>query len=217
MALIKNKWFKKIFTNETSNATEISQYNPFEYPYIGMGNPDSDLLFVGSEKAFDVNVSTQIDKNERVLNFHHWADIVKNHNKIEDHLHPKLKLRNSILRGFNPFSPLSFEETALDVYGVNHTYKKIEKIINSRIPIFSKAIVTSDIFEVTPKKFCNSTFNYCFHTDLSDVPKKRQNHGVIFDFEKYKDSARYQHIENGTLGRFYNSFKFIIIYEISNL
>jgi len=217
MTLIKNKCFKAIFDKIPpqidASSSSFKDYYPKDFPYIGMGNPDAKLLFVGREKAFDTEASPEISKHELVLNWRHWFDIVKNNNVLFDHLHPKLRLRNGGLKGQNPFSPLTLDETCEDVISKgNHTYRKIEKVINSILYAYHCKCPTS-VFQISPKFYEQSTFNYCFLTDISDRPKKHQNEGEQFNYENFMNSPRYIHIKEGPLGKFYRGFKKIVIYS----
>jgi hypothetical protein len=214
MALIKNKKFKNIFAGKHLQLNPVTKdaYNPIIYPYIGLGNPDAKVLFVGSEKAFNPEISPVINMHELFLNYAHWDDIIENYNgKLVDTLHPILKLRNNALKGFNPYSPLTLDETCYDVYNAgSHTYKKLEKIINSILLTFHSLPPTS-IFQTSPKQQLGSAFNYCFLTDISDLPKKRQNEGDAFSFDDFVNSPRYHHL-SAAIGDFYRSFQKIVIY-----
>jgi hypothetical protein len=224
--LVKNKKFKSLFNkiNFEEKVKEIKvtnnenfckySYNEdlCELPYIGMGNPDSTILFVGSEKAFDKSKSDIIDLHERKLNYLHWYSIINNYGNINDHLHPELKLRTK-LKGFNPFSPITLDETRSAVYSGPHTYKKIEKIINSQITSYKPHASKTRFDEISSKSFAKSSFNYCFLTDISDFPKKRQKDGDKFKYEEFKKSCRYKHMnDSNSLGGFYRGFKNILIY-----
>jgi hypothetical protein len=124
--LIKNKSFKKIF----KHFNIPSEYDPIKYPYVGLGNPDANLLLVGSEKKNEKEFPI-IYQHELVYNYAHWSNLVKDYLNYKDALHPKLKLRGGELNHFNPFSPLTLDETCYTVYiKGNHTYKRIETIIN---------------------------------------------------------------------------------------
>ncbi|NCC55852.1 MAG: hypothetical protein EOM11_10325 [Erysipelotrichia bacterium] len=212
MTLIKNKKFKAIFKGIDISSREIidNQYDSKKYPYIGMGNPDSKVLFVGAEKGFDPEESSVINKHELNLNYIHWQDILLNHNNLNDHLHPRLKLREG-LTGFNPFSPLSLDVTCNRVYSIGgHTYKQMEKICNASLLAFH-SVSPKNIFQVSPHFYNESMFKYCFLTELSDLPKKTSEKGVLFSNDDFKKSARYSAIK-GLLGDFYRSFKTVVIY-----
>jgi hypothetical protein len=221
--LVRNKKFKAIFSeisekwvdiNAQISAASKSENERFmcDYPYIGMGNPDAKILFVGSEKGFNPMTSLKIDLHERKLNFIHWNDILNNYNHLRDHFHPILKLRKG-LDGFNPFSPLTLNETAEKVYGKgNHTYKKMEKIIQAQFINYTSSAEAINLLEITPGSYHKSLFKYCFVTEISDLPKSNQNQGSAFNFNEFKKSCRYSHLLTGKIGDFYRSFKTVIIY-----
>jgi hypothetical protein len=208
MPLIRNLDFRKIFEG-LNNIVIPQDYKPQEYPYIGLGNPDANILFVGSEKKEEVNFP-QILQHELVYNFVHWCNLINEHSTFNDRFHPGLKLRGNQLDHFNPFSPLSLDETCLAVYKLgNHTYRRIETIING-ITLNFNSTPPKSIFAISPKKYEDSIFSKCFLTELSDHPLPAQN--GVWDFTGFKNSARGQHILKGSLGKFYRSFKKIVIY-----
>ena len=221
--LVRNKKFKVIFSdisekwvdiNAQISAASKSENERFmcDHPYIGMGNPDAKVLFVGSEKGFNPMISSKIDLHERKLNFIHWNDILNNYNHLRDHFHPILKLRKG-LDGFNPFSPLTLNETAEKVYGKgNHTYKKMEKIIQAQFINYASSAEAINLLEITPGSYHKSLFKHCFVTEISDLPKSNQGQGSKFNFKEFKKSCRYSHMLTGKTGDFYRSFKTVIIY-----
>lgn len=220
MSLITNRKFLKIFkdfisTDEIIQAKSNKKYEPSKYPYIGMGNPDSNLLFVGSEKAFDPKFSYNIDLHERILNYIHWCDIVNNYNHIfNDKFHPTL-LNRPYLEGFNPFSPLTLYDTLIKVMysGKPHTYKKMKQIMDVQMMYFSGDNRTVYLQEVSPQLYDFSMFRYCFLTDISDLPKPSQDFGKRFSIKDFMMTNRYSEMLNdNSLGGFYRSFKNIVIY-----
>jgi len=212
MTLIKNSKFKNIFRGQKGEQKNVlaENYNPIQYPYIGMGNPDSNLLLVGAEKGFNPSEYPEITKHELNLNYIHWQDILLNHNNLNDQLHPRLKLREG-LTGFNPFSPMTLDITCNKVYPKNgHTYKMMEKTINNSLMMFH-AMNQKSIFQVSPTFYQESVFNYCFLTELSDLPKNSSKDGKSFSHEYFTKSERYNHLK-GSLGDFYRGFDTIVIY-----
>jgi hypothetical protein len=223
--LVKNRRFRKIFdTHFKTEATVIKPKNIqsfteeqvknflCSYPYVGMGNPDSNLLIVGSEKAYNTNLSSVIDLHERRLNFLHWKNIIEHYNHLSDNLHPILMTRED-LEGFNPFSPLTLANTAkVVIESPNHTYRNIYSIINSQLQNYSSNEPVPILWEISPFAYNKSMFKHCFLTDISDLPKKRQGDGNKFRFKDFKEGCRYEHIKNGSLGDFYRNFCSILIY-----
>lgn len=210
--LIKNNSFKKIFKN-FSIPSECDQYDPIECPYVGLGNPDANLLFVGSEKKYEIEFPI-IYQHELVYNYAHWSNLVNDYSSYKDALHPKLKLRGGLLNHFNPFSPLTLDETCYTVYKKgNHTYKRIETIINKILLTFH-SLPPKSIFNISPYKYDDSIFSKCFLTELSDKPMPSQN--GKWDFDKFKKSPRGKQMKDGNLGNFYRSFNKVVIYAGKN-
>jgi hypothetical protein len=157
MAITKQS-FINIFINENIQKNSKN--------YIGMGNPDSEILFVGQEKALNVNdeIYIPIVNHESVLNYAHWNDIVSKYLKIIENFSPDLMTRLEPLNGFNPFSPMLFPPTAAIVRPLGgHTYKKIGALLNARIGVRNLNIFETNIFT-------DSIFSECFITEISDKP-----------------------------------------------
>lgn len=208
--IVKNKLFRQLFDN--LDFVIPTEYKPSEFPYIGLGNPDSNILFVGSEKKSELSLPI-ILQHELILNFHHWFNIVLNHNNISDPFHPRLKLRGGQLNHFNPFSPLTLDETCYAVFSAgNHTYKRIQTIINAILVTHS--LPKKSIFNISPKRYQDSVFSKCFLTELSDIPLPKQN--GRWDFEEFKNSPRGTQIRYGKLGKYYRSFNKVVIYAGRN-
>jgi hypothetical protein len=209
--LIKNKLFKSIFN--TFDTPHLDEYDPIKQPYVGLGNPDANLLLVGSEKKNEKEFPI-IYQHELVYNYAHWSNLVKDYLNYKDALHPKLKLRGGLLNHFNPFSPLTLDETCYTVYiKGNHTYKRIETIIN-KILLNFHSLPPKSIFNISPYKYDDSIFSKCFLTELSDKPMPRQN--GKWDFDKFKKSQRGKQMKDGNLGNFYRSFNKVVIYAGKN-
>jgi hypothetical protein len=167
-----------------------------EQYYIGMGNPNSDILIVGKEKALnsDDEKYTQIIQHESNLNIDHWISIVDSYNHLSNIFDSILMNRTFPLEGFNPFCPMLFSQTAKIVQSKpGHTYWKIQKLINSgRIDDFS-----------SPK---NNVFNYCFITEINHMPALRNS-----GFNRVNNSHRNRElfISNNP---FFHSFKVVIVH-----
>jgi hypothetical protein len=219
--LIKNKLFKSIFN--TSDTPHLDEYDPIEQPYVGLGNPDANLLFVGSEKKEEVEFPI-IYLQEFIYNYCHWSDLAHDNSYpgYYDALHPELKLRGHgpdyskvrltgpSLDHFNPFSPLTLDETCYTVYNQeDHIYKRIETIINGILLTFH-SLPPKSIFNISPYKYDESIFSKCFLTELSDNPMSILN--GKWDFDKFKTSPRGKQMKDGNLGNFYRSFNKVVIY-----
>lgn len=127
--------------------------NPY---YIGFGNPDASILFLGKEKGFDIIEHPDLFIKESINNILHWEYIIKEKNNI-DH-----KLIYSQL-GFNPMFP------RMHNYGVlkkNHTWYYYSKIVAGL-----KNLNPDIIFNET-KDYKNSFFCNCFISEINYIPSK---------------------------------------------
>ena len=178
-------------------------------PYIGMGNPDSDTLFVGSEKALDENnpVYTSILEHELFLNYNHWKDIVNNFGALTDPFDNILLERSIPLSGFNPFNPLLFRTTAqiVQAAGAGHTYYGLQRLLNSYEVRNSSPLST--LFNPI---FSENTFSKCFITEISASPALQQTE-ANFKLSDFFNSDRYNFM-TGSGSEFYQDFKKIVIY-----
>jgi hypothetical protein len=187
---IEKKSFINIFNN--TNIQKNSKN------YIGMGNPDSEILFVGQEKALNLNdeAYSPIVNHESVLNFAHWNDIVSNHLGITDNFSPDLMTRAEPLNGFNPFSPMLFPPTAAIVGPLGgHTYKKIRALLNARNGARELNIFETNIFT-------DSIFSECFITEVSDKPSLTRSGNPMTQSRSIFVSSN----------EFYRSFKTVVVH-----
>ncbi len=107
----------------------IDRKNP---PYLGMGNPDADILMVGREKALNPQDQAywNIILHELVLNHAHWYDIVHHHAAVHPH-DPALLGRAVPFTGFSPYNPLLWLSTWEMVTGQgHHTYQGMWTAVN---------------------------------------------------------------------------------------
>ena len=198
MSLINKNSFLNLINENTSE-------------YIGMGNPNSNLLLVGSEKAFDVNLQPLIAHHELYHNYKHWKDIVYNHNNIENPYDDILLQRPHPLNGFNPFNPLFLDETRQIVMPLGgHTYRKIKSLVNHFQNI--DHLPETDIIPIAApgNNFDLNTFSKCFITDLSSMPATNQNK-ANFKLDEFLQSERYNFL-NRYASSFYQDFKTTILY-----
>jgi hypothetical protein len=156
MPLISKPEFIQLLSSEYLRSINDNK----EQYYIGMGNPNADILIVGKEKALDLNNDyyAPIIQHESKLNVEHWIDIFDNYNDLTDSFNPILLQRISPLSGFNPFCPMLFPLTANIVNSSSrHTYRIIETLISrGRINDFSFTE--------------NNTFDHCFLTEVNHIP-----------------------------------------------
>lgn len=122
--------------------------NPY---YLGFGNPDADILFIGKEKAFNIIDSPELLFFESVNNSLQWEILTLNgRTRIPDQF------------PFNPLFPTSYS------YGKkfqwNHTWGTYHRIISE---------VYGPGFALNEKEdFQSSFFNKCFITEQNHLPAK---------------------------------------------
>jgi hypothetical protein len=129
--------------NEIKNLHLLS--NPY---YIGYGNPNSDILFLGKEKAFDITNSPDLFLHESINNNIQWECLIENGNTNLE---------------FNPLFPQKYFG---DDYKIKHThtwgmYHKLVKGITENPNISSELGVLE-----------NNFFNHCFTTEVNHIPSK---------------------------------------------
>ena len=186
----------------------IQNYGP-DY-YVGMGNPDSEILLVGSEKALNITQQPDIAIAEHELyqNHNHWRDILNNyHHPLINPFEPMLMERMAPLSGFNPFNPLLFTPTADRVMGkAGHTYYGMQRLINAYQ--IQNGNPPLNIFNIA---FEQNTFSKVFLTELSATPASNQ--GVAnFNLDQFLQSPRYNFLTHDTTYNFFSTFRTVVLY-----
>jgi hypothetical protein len=198
MALINKNSFLNLINENTSE-------------YIGMGNPNSNLLLVGSEKAFDVNLQPLIAHHELYHNYGHWKDIVLNYNHHKNSYDELLLNRLHPLNSFNPFNPLFLDDTRQIVMPLGgHTYNKIKRLVNDFLNIHHLPETEINPNAAPGNNFDLNTFSKCFITDLSSMPAINQNQAK-FKLDEFLQSERYNFMLHHA-SSFYQDFKTTILY-----
>lgn len=198
--MIKNSSFIKLVTASAANDAD---------DYIGMGNPDSDVLLVGCEKALEVDHEPMrsIWTHEFLLNQQHWADIVR-HRAGTDPFDRSLLLRPGKLAGFNPYSPILFAPTASIVKrNGGHTYRGMERLVNAYETRWTVGAPTR-LFESV--HFTKSIFSRVFITELSDKVALRSA-DAGFNVKTFLDGLRHRFM-SGTASQFYQGFRNVVLY-----
>lgn len=145
--------------------TEIKDLHSLCNPYyIGYGNPNSEILFLGKEKAFNINNNPDLFLHESINNNKQWEYIIENSN-VKD-----LK--------FSPLFPQQYFESKISNYKIkkNHTwgmYCELVKAITDKSEITS----SSEILE-------NNFFHHCFTTEVNHIPSKYSLHLRFSDVRK---------------------------------
>lgn len=119
--------------------------NPY---YIGYGNPNSEILFLGKEKAFDITNSPDLFLHESINNNIQWECLIENCNTNLE---------------FNPLFPQKYFG---EKFKIKHThtwgmYHKLVKGITENPNISSELGVLE-----------NNFFNHCFTTEVNHIPSK---------------------------------------------
>lgn len=177
--------------------------------YIGMGNPDAKILFVGSEKALSASnlAHAPILNHELVLNHKHWFDIVTRH-LHKDPFDPSLLSRSGPLAGFNPYSPLLFPSTeAIVRRSGGHTYRGMERLINA-YEVHAGLHPTTTIWE--KKTHAKSTSSRIFISELSTQVAPNQALAK-FDLCRFLSSLRHKFM-TGVARDFYQGFDVVVLY-----
>lgn len=180
--------------------------SPQDHDYIGMGNPDSSLLLVGSEKAIDPIHDAAIMHHELFHNIDHWFDIVMHYNHLANPFDPILLNRAMPLNGFNPYNPMFFLANIGQIVGGGHTYSGMNRLINQFEVLHGLLPITnihSDLFN-------ENSFSKYFITELSSKPAKKQA-AAKFNLKDFLISSRYNFM-TGHAAEFYRDFKTTILY-----
>ena len=127
--------------------------NPY---YIGYGNPNSEILFLGKEKAFNINNNPDLFLHESINNNKQWEYLIKNPH-VND-----LK--------FSPLYPQLYFENKNPDYKIkkNHTWGMYCELI--------KAITAKSDITTSSKILENNFFHHCFTTEVNHIPSKYSSH-----------------------------------------
>lgn len=137
--------------------TEIKELHSLCNPYyIGYGNPNSEILFLGKEKAFNINNNPDLFLHESINNNKQWEYIIENAN-VND-----LK--------FSPLYPQQYFENKFPDYKIkkNHTWGMYCELVYA-ITAKSDITTSSKILE-------NNFFHHCFTTEVNHIPSKYSSH-----------------------------------------
>ena len=184
------------------------------YPdYIGMGNPDADILLVGREKAMDPGklIDQPIILHELLLNHPHWYDIVVNHTNTGSH-DPALLQRPHPFTDFSPYNPLLFQDTRHRVARKgSHTYRRMWLTVN-RGATAHQLRGLSRMNNQQQEAWSWGLFDKVFITELSiQVARKSTEAPTPFRLTEWLQSARYRFM-SGMAAPFYRRFETVVIY-----
>lgn len=130
--------------SEKLTQEEKAEGNPY---YIGFGNPNAKILFIGKEKGFDIEKNLRQFEFESLLNPKEWKNYIDNSIGINTNKHYE---SNNYINAFFPY---------LGKNKGGHTWNKYEKILKNIYPdmatennnFFSKAFLTEVNFQ--PSKY----------------------------------------------------------------
>jgi len=178
----------------TIKVSQIGKLKNLTNPYfIGYGNPDSDILFIGQEKAFSICDSPELLFLESIYHNFQWQEICKNLENKE-----KLDLE------FDPRFPQNFfkkgwtekdKNTGKTKNNHTHTWYKYSMFLS----FFKSSLKSAKSLFIENKNLENSFFNYCFCTEFNHEPdKKTKNNKAI--------PQRVLFLKN----EFFKSFKYVV-------
>lgn len=174
--------------NLTINIGDINSLKLLANPYfIGYGNPNSEVLIIGKEKAFDVCSNPELLFLESISNVSQWKKIIDN----------KTRRENSVELIFDPRFPRGYHTKANKK---SHTWNKYSLFLSKFI---EEDKTNQTLFDETQNRL-NSLFNYCFCTELNSIPsKKTKNISTSQDRRKFLSNE------------FYKDFKYVLIAGVS--
>lgn len=147
-----NYWEK--ITQKIKDKTLINSLaNPY---YVGFGNPESEILILGQEKAFDSISSPELCFLESINNNFYWNKI------INESYNPKL---------FDPRFPRAYHDS--QKMKLSHTWSLYSKVLS---PFYSKDSLES--FKET-RVLEKSFFNDCFISEINAIPSKTNKKNKI--------------------------------------
>jgi hypothetical protein len=179
--------------------------------YIGMGNPDADILLVGREKALDPDEphDRPIILHELLLNHPHWYDIVVNHPNRGSHASALLQ-RPHPFPDFSPYNPLLFQDTRDRVASNGpHTYRRMWLTVNQGATA-DQLRGLSRMNKQQQEAWSWGLFDKVFITELS-IQVARSSSKVPFKLNEWLQNARYRFM-SGMAAPFYRRFKTVVIY-----
>ena len=195
------QFWEDLYKNNCIDSYENYLINPY---YIGAGNPDSDIIFIGKELAHNPSNNPILFFLESISNWYLWNEFIKNNNfnsvSLSNNSPPNI---DSLIQNFTtqyqycPLNPLYYEPLykELERKKGNFTWKVENKIIKYSINTKPEDQLPKDGF-----------FSKCFTTEFYCVPSERTNTTY-----NYKNTVR-QHFIFGNfyMLSFINSFRNII-------
>lgn len=151
----------ELWGNFIVNINSISQLpklaNPF---YIGFGNPEADILFIGKEKAFNTYNNPELFIHESINNTLQW-EIIESGSNFTDEI-------------FDPRNPRKYHKSKIKA---SHTWGKYAKIVKLKNNF-------QHDFPSNFEKAKPSFFDYCFLTEINHMPSKYSVGKGLIDIRK---------------------------------
>lgn len=156
--------------------------NPY---FVGFGNPESDILFIGQEKAFDIESENgkKLLFLESIFNNQQWKYIIEQNRPTSDF--PLI---------FDPRFPQKYHQKKIKRGWHTHTWSKYANLISHYIqPPISPKQLFSEI-----ENHSNSLFSFCFCTELNHIPSKRTKNKSLHpdrkDFLKHEFFKQFKYV-----------------------
>ncbi|HET8753802.1 MAG TPA: hypothetical protein VFM59_05515, partial [Salinimicrobium sp.] len=137
--------------------------NPY---YLGYGNPDSNILFLGKEKAFNIYQNPELFIHESVNNTLQWKLIdqkkeKRNHYDILEEL------------GFNPLFPKCYFKQKTRKRHTWGIYSKIVEGIENKTDLLNET-----------ENYNNSFFSHCFLSEINHIPSRYSENRKLIEVRK---------------------------------
>ena len=175
----------KLWNNLLVKLENLKEIHSFSNPYyIGFGNPNSDILFLGKEKGFDIENRPDLFFLESIDNIKQWELLTAKKNfNAQDSLYEKLN--------FNPIFPRLKHTQKISK---RHTWGMYAHIISELKNLNHDTLIN----EV--ENYSNSLFNYCFMSEINYIPSN------------YSKGAKLSPLRKEFLSNeFYKKFPLVII------
>ncbi len=141
---------KEAADKNAANKEAAKLSNPY---YIGFGNPNSDVLFIGKEKAFDPIKRPDLFFKESIDNVYQWNSIINEQEPI-NHKHILNKFK------FNPMLPLMYDYGKI---GKRKTWGMYAQVISKLFCLKLDDVLKNDE---------SSFYQHCFSTEINHIPSK---------------------------------------------
>jgi hypothetical protein len=181
ISLLREKNIQKrleLWKNFKVSVSSISQLPKLANPYfMGFGNPDADILFIGREKAFNTYNNPELFFHESINNTLQWELINSGTN-----------FSNEI---FDPRNPRKYHKFKIKA---NHTWGKYAKIVAL------KNSLKQDFLSI-PDNLQPTFFDYCFLSEINHLPSKYSvGEGLIDERKELLQSPFYKKFKNVIIG-----------------